>query len=334
MPFIAILGLLFGLSSCGSYQYVGVDNDGIYGSSYPNNGYQETVVEVQNNPKTNNYYKNYFREKSLEYSGMANGEVFTDIDSYKNNTVENDSIDNNYQGYGGWGQNNSSVSINISPSYGFNSYWGYYPYDYWGYGYNSWGYYNPWYSPYYYGGFYGGYYNTWGYYNPYSYYNYGYGYPYYGGGYYGGYGRRGLSYSATRRGSLSSNYNTNLSNSRNSYSRTSNYSTSRRGSVNSNSNTVNRYNSSSPRVYTNSQRRSASVSSPTANSTNRSSSVGRSSRSSSSTNNRSYNTRRSSGNSSPSYSRPSSGSYSSGSRGGSSSSGSRGGSSSSGRRGR
>ena len=31
IPFLAILGLLFGLSSCGSYQYVGVDNDGIYG---------------------------------------------------------------------------------------------------------------------------------------------------------------------------------------------------------------------------------------------------------------------------------------------------------------
>ena len=33
VPFISLLGLLFGLVSCGSYQYVGVDSDGIYGDS-------------------------------------------------------------------------------------------------------------------------------------------------------------------------------------------------------------------------------------------------------------------------------------------------------------
>ena len=177
-------------------------------SSYPdNNDYQEAVVDAENNSKSNNYYKNYFREKSLEYDNMANGEVFTDIDDYQSASVENDTIDNNYQGYAGWGQNNSSISINVYPSYGYYNYWWNRPYynNYWGYnGWNTWGYYD-WYTPYYYGG----YYNSWAYYNPYRYYYYG--NPYYYGGYYGYYGnhvysRRGLSYSATRRGSLSSNY--------------------------------------------------------------------------------------------------------------------------------
>ena len=32
MPYLAMFSLVLGLSSCGSYQYVGVENDGIYGS--------------------------------------------------------------------------------------------------------------------------------------------------------------------------------------------------------------------------------------------------------------------------------------------------------------
>ncbi|WP_339917679.1 hypothetical protein [Yeosuana marina] len=353
IPFLAILGLLFGLSSCGSYQYVGVDNDGIYGSSYPNNDTQETVVVAQNKQNTNNgYYKNYFRDKSLEYDNMTNGEVFTDIDSYEGAIVENDTIDNNYQGYAGWGQSNSSVTINYIDN-GFNN-WGWnngfgIGWNTWGWNrWNNWGFYDDfWYRPY----FYGGYYNSWAFYNPYRYGYYGYGHPYYYGGYNGYYGnhvysRRGLSYSASRRGSLSSNYNTNLSN-RTGYSRNSAYSTSRRSSVNANSNTVNRYSnsrrssvntnsntvnrysSSRPRVYTNTQRRTT-ASTPASNSTSRSSSVRRSytpansnynrSSSSNSTPSRNYSTR-SSSSSSPSYSRSSSSSVRSSS--GSSSSGRR-----------
>jgi len=128
MPYLAILMLLIGLSSCGSYQYVGVENDGIYGSSNP-----QTVVEVQNGNAGNSYYKNYFREKSLEYDYMVNdGSVFTDIDTYQSGYVENDTlIDNNYQGYGGWGQNNNSVTINYIDN-GWNN-WGW---NYWGW--NNW----------------------------------------------------------------------------------------------------------------------------------------------------------------------------------------------------
>ena len=83
IPFLAILALLFGLSSCGSYQYVGVEDDGIYGSD-PNLGYQETVVEVQDKPNSNNYYKNYFREKSSEYDYIINDDaIFTDVENDK-----------------------------------------------------------------------------------------------------------------------------------------------------------------------------------------------------------------------------------------------------------
>ena len=54
----------------------------------------------------NNYYKNYFKNKSLETEYMVAGdEVFTDIDSYEgNNYDEGDDVNNNYQGYAGWGQ--------------------------------------------------------------------------------------------------------------------------------------------------------------------------------------------------------------------------------------
>ena len=68
IPFLAVLGLLFGLSSCGSYQYAGQNNDGIYDGSYKSVEYQERNVQVANTPEQGNaYYKNYFKEKSLEY---------------------------------------------------------------------------------------------------------------------------------------------------------------------------------------------------------------------------------------------------------------------------
>ncbi|HEX9600301.1 MAG TPA: hypothetical protein VF985_02310, partial [Mariniflexile sp.] len=70
MPFLAILSLVFGLYSCGSYQYVGVDNDGIYGSTPRTVQYEETVVEVPQNSNSN-YYQNYFKNKSLETEYMT-----------------------------------------------------------------------------------------------------------------------------------------------------------------------------------------------------------------------------------------------------------------------
>ena len=113
MPYLAILSLVFGLYSCGSYQYVGVDNDGIYGNTSRTVQYEDAVVDAPQNSNSN-YYQNYFKNKSLETQYMVSGgEIFTDIDSYQSgNYIENDSLTNNYQGYAGWGQANSNVTIN------------------------------------------------------------------------------------------------------------------------------------------------------------------------------------------------------------------------------
>ena len=54
IPNLAILALALVLSSCGSYQYVGVDNDGIYNDTPTQN--EKAVVEVPNETN-NNYYK-------------------------------------------------------------------------------------------------------------------------------------------------------------------------------------------------------------------------------------------------------------------------------------
>ena len=61
LSFYVALSLTFIFASCGSYQYVGYDNDGVYGSEdvvYEQRSYNEV-------PSNNNssYYKNYFAEK-------------------------------------------------------------------------------------------------------------------------------------------------------------------------------------------------------------------------------------------------------------------------------
>jgi hypothetical protein len=264
MPLLAALGLLFGLTSCGSYQYVGQDSDGIYEPSNRRVEYREVPVrvadaEVQNN---NSYYKNYFKEKSLEYENESlENEIFTDIDSYEGNyTSENDSLEIAYERYGGWGQNSSEISINIYPNYGFNNYWWYRPYYSWGWGgyYGNWGYgFNSFY-PSFYGGFYGGYYGS--FYNPYYYRNYRYS-PYYNNRYYGNryYSGRGYAYNTGRRGSTYTNRNSNFIRRNSLSSRTRNYSTTRpnvRTNTTRRSNTVNanRNNTTRARVNNNSTR--------------------------------------------------------------------------------
>ena len=62
-PKVILFGLLFGLVSCGSYQYVGVDTDGIYNDSSRRVPYEEAVVEVSNQSK-NNYYEDYFKSSN------------------------------------------------------------------------------------------------------------------------------------------------------------------------------------------------------------------------------------------------------------------------------
>ena len=103
LPFYVALSFTFILASCGSYQYVGYDNDGIYGS--------EAIVTEQ--PVTSNnssYYKNYFAEKSQQLEIPEEDIIFTDIDSYEGdyNEVE----DSNYDtGNAGWGQTSDSLKL-------------------------------------------------------------------------------------------------------------------------------------------------------------------------------------------------------------------------------
>src|SRR5690606_9631394 len=63
MPLIAILALLLLVSSCGSYQYVGVANDGIYGDTPRTiSPTQDVATNVPNG--SNDYYQNYFKSKA------------------------------------------------------------------------------------------------------------------------------------------------------------------------------------------------------------------------------------------------------------------------------
>jgi hypothetical protein len=345
MPFVVLLGLLFGLASCGSYQYVGADTDGIYGDA-PAPANTEAVVKVENESNSD-YYKNYFKTKAIESESIyAGDEIFTDIDAYESpNYVENDTLSNDYQGYAGWGQNSNNITINYIDN-GWNN-WGWYG-SYYGWnrgfysGWNTWGYYDPFWCPPYYGGFYGGLIvnNYWGYnsvfYRP-RFYNYGY---YNTRGY-----RNNLSFSNSRRGSY---YASNTRNSTNNTSRrssattqsrtTSKYNISRRGSVNTNSNsatttTRRTYNPNGTRSTSGVVRRSTVARTPSSNSTARASSSTSTRRSSqpnvsrrSSSSNRSYSPSSSSSrsrSSSSSASRSSSSSRSSGSSSRSSSSGRR-----------
>src|SRR5690606_22238495 len=89
-PWIAVFGLFVVLASCGSSQYAAQDSDGIY-SSDPQVEYQEdAVVSTQTETNSQAYYKNYFKEKSLEYQLPEENEddVFTDVDSYEGEYAE------------------------------------------------------------------------------------------------------------------------------------------------------------------------------------------------------------------------------------------------------
>ena len=120
MQFIGTLVMAFAMFSCGSYQYAGYENDSIYGDS-------ERIVEyVNDEPAADNsqYYKNYFKEKTEQYAAITDGNdvIFTDIDSYEGDYVEeNDTL--YYDNYAGWGEDNTDVTINIYGGHAFNSIW-------------------------------------------------------------------------------------------------------------------------------------------------------------------------------------------------------------------
>ena len=181
------LGIL--VTSCGTYQNSSYyDNDGVYGSS---DNTQNRVV--QNDNANSEYYKNYFSNINQE-----NEEIFTNVDNY---TTPVDTTatakQNTTNGYNGWGQNSTNVTVNYFDAYGagwngwYGSGWGWnngWGWNSWygpGWGWNNgWGW-NSWYGPGWgwntgwgWNSWYGAGWGWGGWYSPY--YGYGYGYPYYG----------------------------------------------------------------------------------------------------------------------------------------------------------
>src|SRR5690606_39132824 len=147
-------------------------------------------------------YEEYFGQRADQIGDILDNEVFTDIDGYTSQNP-NDSIpygeqadymaqNNNYIGNPGWGDNPTSLSINVyDNSWGYGGLYGFgglhaygWGYPYWGYGWNyphygwGWGWNNPWrYNRWGLAGYYGpGYgYGSWGHPGYYSYW----GRPYY-----------------------------------------------------------------------------------------------------------------------------------------------------------
>lgn len=180
------------LTSCGSYQNNSYyDNDGIYNSN-PEPMYTQRVRVGSTQSVDPNYnynkYENYFAEAKNDYTVFTDTDNFTsepNTAAYNNDGYVDYTQNQTYaERYGSFGQNSSSVTVNVYSDYGFgyNPYWG------WGGYYGSyWGWRRPyvglyWGSPYYYNNWYG---PSWGYYGP-NYYGGYYGSGYYGGGYYGG----------------------------------------------------------------------------------------------------------------------------------------------------
>ncbi|MFD1096725.1 hypothetical protein ACFQ3Q_13270 [Salegentibacter chungangensis] len=229
--------LLLLLASCGSYQYSGYENDGIYGDTNgerPAEYEQSQNANQQKETNRNSYYKNLFAEKSAMYGELAEGAIFTDVEDYSSSR---DYEDEEYQedqttysgGYAPWGNDPDQITINFYDN-GFYSPWYYTfynPYYYPYYGYNYWGsfgypapfpgHYTYWHNRFGYRGYYG--HPYWGSsigfgfgftYNPFFRYNYG---RYFGSHFYSNYHRlysyRNVAYNTGRRNSYSDYSNAN-----------------------------------------------------------------------------------------------------------------------------
>ncbi len=240
LPLYLALSSLFVLASCGSYQYVGYDNDGIYSS--PNQNSVTTTTEAPTADQSS-YYRGYFAEKSKKYEDIAADEnvVFTDIDSYEGDYNDVTGEVEYAEGYAGWGGNSDNVTINVyDNSWGMNN-WGWN--NGWGFGFNNWGWNNGW----------GNGWNNWGWNNGWGFgfnnwgpgwnnwgYNAGFGWcaPFYGNN---AYYQNNIAYNSTRRGNYAPN------NGRSNVQNNTRNSASRRASTTRNSDTRNastRYNSS------------------------------------------------------------------------------------------
>lgn len=214
---IAVLGAI-ALISCSSSQTV-YDEDGIY--SNPASETEVVVTENSGVTSTGVAYKNYFDQKADALDQIPeDGAIFTDIESYTSTEgdLEEEYIEDYAEGTGyrvgnaSWGEEVSSITVNVYPSYA-GGYWGggygFNRFGYGGFG-GGWGYYDPFYGSFYNGfGFGYGYAAVW---NPFC---YGYNRPYYNRPYYNnynnnyynnGYGGRNnnVAYSRGRRNSASS----------------------------------------------------------------------------------------------------------------------------------
>ena len=132
------------LISCGSYQYVGMYEDGIYG--YSENEVYNSSNESENSVKEqgNSYYNDYFKGKVNEYSDSNDG-VFTEVDNYNSSY---DSDNNSESNNAGWGENiDSNIVINIQTRPNYGMYWGWNNWGWNNWGWNNWGYpnYGYWY---------------------------------------------------------------------------------------------------------------------------------------------------------------------------------------------
>jgi len=238
----AVVGLL--VVSCGSYQQASYyDTDGIYGANEPRVTVERAPRQTPQvkQKKGDNTYTDYFGQKADQYGEILEGEIFTDVDSYSSG-VENDSIsevdlteyytsDNDYAGNGGWGDNPTSVNINIYDNgwnnwgwggagfgWGWNDPWlwnGGWGWNNWGYGGYGWGWnrWNRW-NRWGWGGW-----NNWGY--------GGWGWNNWGWANNWGYGNRGYAYNSSRRGYYNNNRPLTRTNSRTSFRGRSNLNTSR-----------------------------------------------------------------------------------------------------------
>lgn len=172
---VAVAALFMG--SCTVYKYVDAPSeDGIYSST------REYRGQADNYSESNNYYRQYFQSKQGSYSEILGDQeesaIFTDIEAYntrdyvgEDGYVYTERVPAQEEQYGGWGNNATTVSINLyggghggyyDPFY-YNSFYGNWGYPYYGYGHYprwrsgfSWwsgwnGFYSPFYStPYYY----------------------------------------------------------------------------------------------------------------------------------------------------------------------------------------
>ena len=137
------------LISCGSFQYVGMYEDGIYGYSenevYNSSNESESSVREQGN----SYYNDYFKGKVNEYTDSNDG-VFTEVENYNSSYDSNNNSESNNAG---WGENiDSNIIINIQTRPNYGMYWGWnnWGWNNWGWnnwGWNNWGYpiYGYWY---------------------------------------------------------------------------------------------------------------------------------------------------------------------------------------------